>query len=110
MSANYSSQRLGDWSTDEGGVYQLPTDLPLVGNVNKIVIDTNLADDELMIYDSSKLAIIPMASGNATDSGAWHTMDATAKGQDGQRARILGDFSFEVRQSQTHMGRLYNIA
>lgn len=109
VSANYNSQRLADWSADEGSVLQLPSDLPLVGNVNRIVVDTNLADGELVIYDSSMINVIPMANGNAADSGNWRTVDATLPGQDGQRVRIIGDFGMEIRQSQTHMARLYNI-
>jgi len=109
VSANYDSQRLADWSADEGSVLQLPSDLPLVGNVNRIVVDTNLADGELFIFDSSKISVVPMAAGNAAESGAWRTLDATQNGQDGQRTRIIGDFAMEIRQSKTHMARLRNI-
>jgi hypothetical protein len=109
VSANYSSQRLGDWTADEGSLLTLPSDLPLVGNVNRIVVDTNLSDDELIMYDASKISIVPMASGNAAESGAWRTVDATQNGQDGQRTRIIGDFAMEIRQSQTHMARMYGI-
>ena len=109
VAANYNSQRLSEWSADEGSLLTLPSDLPLVGNVNRIVIDTNLADTELMIFDSSMINIVPMAAGNAADSGNWTTKDATVNGQDGQRVRILGDFAMRVRQSKTHMARMYNI-
>ena len=109
VAANYNSQRLSEWSADEGSLLTLPSDLPLVGNVNRIVIDTNLADAELMIFDSSMINILPMAAGNAADSGNWTTKDATVNGQDGQRVRILGDFAMRVRQSKTHMARMYNI-
>lgn len=109
VAANYNSQRLADWSADEGSLLQLPSDLPLVGNVNRIVIDTNLSDGEAIMYDSSMVSIIPMAAGNASDSGAWRTVDATVNGQDGQRTRIIGDFGMEIRQSKTHMARLHNI-
>lgn len=109
VAANYNSQRLSEWSADEGSLLTLPSDLPLVGNVNRIVIDTNLADTELMIFDSSMINIVPMAAGNAADSGNWATKDATVNGQDGQRVRILGDFAMRVRQSKTHMARMYNI-
>lgn len=109
VAANYNSQRLSEWSADEGSLLTLPSDLPLVGNVNRIVIDTNLADTELMIFDSSMIDIVPMAAGNAADSGNWTTKDATVNGQDGQRVRILGDFAMRVRQSKTHMARMYNI-
>lgn len=110
VAANYNSQRLADWTADEGSLLQLPSDLPLVGNVNRIVIDTNLSDFEAIMYDSSMVSIIPMASGNAADSGAWRTVDATQNGQDGYRTRIIGDFGMEVRQSKTHMARLHNLA
>lgn len=109
VSANYSSQRLGEFTADQGSLLTLPSDLPLVGNVNRIVVDTNLADDELAIFDSSMLSVVPMASGNAETGGAWRTVDATQNGQDGQRTRIIGDFAMEVRQSKTHMGRLYGL-
>lgn len=109
VSANYNSQRLQEWTADEGSVLTLPSDLPLVGSVNRIVVDTNLADNELMIFDSGMISVVPMASNNANASGAWQTKDATQPGQDGERTRILGDFAMEVRQSKTHMARLYNI-
>lgn len=109
VSANYSSQRLGEWTADEGSLLTLPSDLPLVGNVNRIVVDTNLADDELIILDSGMVNVVPMDANNAEASGAWRTLDATQNGQDGQRTRILGDFAMEVRQSKTHMGRLYGL-
>lgn len=107
---NYSSQRLADWSNDEGSVTMLPSDIPLLGTTTTIVVDTNLADDELFIFDKSKITVTPMAANNADESGAWQTKDATQPGQDGERVRVLGDFAMEVRQSKTHMGRLYNLA
>lgn len=110
VAANYNSQRLADWSADEGSVLALPSDIPLVGSVNQIVIDSNLHDSELMIFDRNKISVTPMASGNAMDSGAWRTMDATQPGQDGESVRIVGDFSFEIRQSKVDMAWLYNVA
>lgn len=104
VSANYNSTRLADWTADEGSVLYLPSDIPLVGNVTKIVIDTNLNDTEVLMYDSSMINVIPMSNSN------WTTKDATQNGQDGIRTRIIGDFGMEVRQSQTNMARLYNIA
>lgn len=109
VSGNYSSQRLADWSNDEGAVNRLPTDLPLIGSVNQIVIDTNLADDELVIFDAGMISIKPMAQNNAGETGAWQTKDATQPGQDGQKVRVLGDFAMEIRNSKTHMARLRNI-
>lgn len=109
VSANYSSQRLSEFVADEGAVMRLPSDLPLVGNVTTIVVDTNLADDELIIYDASKLSIVPMAANNADSDGNWRTLDATQPGQDGVAARIIGDFGMEIRQSKANMARLYNI-
>ena len=88
---------------------RLPSDLPLVGNVNQIVVDTNLGNDELFIFDSGMVQVVPMAAHNAENSGAWQTKDATQPGQDGERVRILGDFAVELRQSKTHMARLHNI-
>lgn len=109
VAANYDSQRLAEWQADAGSVLTLPSDLPLVGSVNRIVIDTNLNDAELVIFDSGMISVVPMASGNASDGGNWRTVDATLPGQDGQRTRIIGDFAMEIRQSKTHMARLHNI-
>ena len=109
VAANYDSQRLAEWQADAGSVLTLPSDLPLVGSVNRIVIDTNLNDSELVIFDSGMISVVPMATGNANAAGNWRTVDATLPGQDGQRTRIIGDFAMEIRQSKTHMARLYNI-
>jgi len=110
ISANYASQRLADWTADEGSALILPSDLPLVGNINKIVVDTNVADDELFILDSGMVKVIPMGAGNAGVDGNWRTLNATAEGQDGQSVRVLGDMGIEVQNSKTHFARLYNIA
>lgn len=110
IAANYSSQRLADWTADEGSALVLPSDLPLVGNINKIVVDTNVADDELFILDSGMVKVIPMGAGNAEADGNWRTLDATQKGQDGQSVRIVGDMGIEIQNSKTHFARLYNIA
>lgn len=110
VSANYSSQRLADWSNDEGSVMMLPSDIPLLGSSTTIVVDTNLDDDELFIFDKSKISVKAMEANNSESSGAWTTKDATQNGQDGQRVRVIGDFAMEIRQSKTHMGRLYNLA
>ena len=77
--------------------------------MTNIVIDTNLNDSELVIFDAGMISVVPMATGNANAAGNWRTVDATQPGQDGQRTRIIGDFAMEIRQSKTHMARLYNI-
>ena len=109
ISGNYDSQRLADWTADAGSVLRLPTDLPLIGSVTNIVIDTNLNDSELVIFDAGMISVVPMATGNASAAGNWRTVDATQPGKDGQRTRIIGDFAMKIRQSKTHMARLYNI-
>lgn len=110
VNAQYGSQRLGDFVSDEGGLVRLPSDLPQIGGASTIVIDTHMADNELLLVDSRRLTIVPMAQGNAMDAGAWRSMDATLPGQDGQKARIIGDFAMEIRDSKTHFARLTNIA
>ena len=110
VAANYSSQRLADFVSDQGSLTRLPSDLPLVGDVTNIVIDTNIGDNELLMFDSSKLEIVPMAAGNADAGGAFRTLDATQPGQDGVSRRIVGDFGMRVRNYKTHMARLHNIA
>lgn len=109
VAANYSSQRLNDFVSDSGALTRLPSDLPLIGTVTQIVIDTNLRDDELMVFDSSMIGIKPMAAGNDRNDGNWRRVDATQPGQDGARVRIIGDFGFEIRNNETHFARLSNI-
>lgn len=110
VNAEYGSQRLSDFISDQGGLVRLPSDLPVIGGASTIVIDTNMKDDELYLVDSSRLMVVPMANGNANESGAWRTMDATLPGQDGQKVRVIGDFAMEIRDSKTHHARLTNIA
>lgn len=110
VNAQYNSQRLGDFISDQGGLVRLPSDLPQIGGASTIVIDTHMKDDELLLVDSRRLKIVPMAQGNSNASGAWRTLDATMPGQDGQKARIIGDFAMEIRDSKTHFARLTNIA
>ena len=69
VSKNYSSQRLADWTNDQGSVMILPSDIPLLGTATTIVVDTNLGDDELFIFDKSKISVKHMAANNAVDSG-----------------------------------------
>ena len=109
INANYSSQRLSEVQSDRGALRQLTSDLPILGQINSIIVDTNLNDSELLMFDSSKPKIIPMAAGNAADSGAWRTLDATAPAQDGYSLRVLGDFGIEMNSFKTHLARLSNI-
>lgn len=109
VSAKYSSQRLQEYKDDKGALTEIVSDLPLMGTINRIVIDTNLNDDELIMYDASKLALVPMSNGNGMDSGNWRTIDATAAGQDGESLRIIGDFGLEFKSFKTHAARLRNI-
>lgn len=109
VSSNYQSQRLADWSNDEGAVTRLPSDIPLLGTATQIVVDTNLSDNELFIFDSGMISVKPMAAQNGAESGAWQTKDAAQNGQDGQAVRVIGDFAMEIRQSKTHMARLHNL-
>lgn len=109
VKANYSSQRLSEFQNDKGALVEISSDLPLMGTINRIIIDTNLNDDELIMYDSSKLSLVPMSNGNGKDSGNWRTIDATQNGQDGESLRIIGDFGLEFKSFKTHAARLKNI-
>lgn len=110
INANYQSQRLAENISDRDGLTMLSSDLPIIGNVNRIVVDTNINDNELYMFDSGMISVKPMAAGNANASGAWRTLDATQPGQDGESARIIGDFAVEVKNSQTNVARLHNFA
>lgn len=109
VNANYQSVRLSESQTDRGALTMLSSDLPILGQINRIVVDTNLNDNELIMFDSSKLKIIPMASGNANADGNWRTLNATQNGQDGEALRIVGDFGIEFRNWKTNAARLTNI-
>lgn len=109
INANYQSQRINEQITDRGALITLSSDLPILGNVNRIVIDTNLNDSELFMYDSGTLSYIPMAQGNADASGNWRSINATQPGQDGESLRIVGDWTLEAKNFKTHLHRLNNI-
>ncbi|CAH9015804.1 major capsid protein [Vibrio phage 381E49-1] len=109
VNTQYSSQRLSDFVADNGGLVSLPSDMPLIGDVVRIVIDTNCRTNTLYLCDSSRLRIVPKGQGNSSSSGAWRTMDATQPGQDGQKVRILGKFACEIRDANTHFAKLHNI-
>ncbi|MBL0720987.1 MAG: DUF5309 family protein, partial [Sulfurovum sp.] len=109
ISGKYNSQRIKEYQDDKGALTEISSDLPLMGSINKIVIDTNLNDDELIMYDSTKLSLIPMDAGNGENSGNWRTMEATPMGRDGESIRIIGDFGLEFKSFKTHAARLRNI-
>lgn len=109
VSANYASQRLQQWTSDQGSLTQLPSDLPLFGGVQEIVVDNNMDANELFMYDSSKIQIVPVAANQSGSDGSWRTLDATQPGQDGAALRVIGKLSFRFRDYATHAARLYNI-
>ena len=109
VNAKYSSQRLSDFVADNGGLVSLPSDMPLIGDVVRIVIDTNCRSNTLYLCDSSRLRVVPKGQGNSSATGAWRTLDATQPGQDGQKVRVLGKFACEIRDANTHFAKLHNI-
>lgn len=109
VSAEYSSQRLSEWQSDQGSLISLPSDLPLFGGVTDIVIDNNLTANELFMYDSNKISITPAAANQSGADGSWQTKDATQPGQDGSAVRIIGKLGFTVRDHETHLARIHNI-
>jgi hypothetical protein len=109
VKAEYNSQRLQEWQSDSGSLISLPSDLPLFGGVTNIVIDNTLGANELYMYDPSKIQIVPAAANQSDSSGGWKTLDATQKGQDGVAARVIGKLALRLRDSKTHLARLYNI-
>lgn len=110
VNEKYKSARLGDFISDQGGLVRLPSDIPQIGGAAQIVVDTHMKDSELLLVNSQRLKIVPMAQGNAQDGGAWRTMDATQNGQDGQKVRVIGDFAMEIRDSKTHFARLHSFS
>lgn len=109
VSAEYSSQRLSEWQSDTGALITLPSDLPLFGGVQNIVIDNTLTGDELFMYNAAKIDIVPAAANQSDSDGGWKTMDATQPGQDGVSARILGKLALRLRDSKTDLARIHNI-
>lgn len=109
VSANYSSQRLSEWQSDQGSLISLPSDLPLFGGITDIVIDNTLGAKELFMYDASRIEVVPAAANQSDSDGGWKTLDATQKGQDGISARIIGKMTARFRDSKTHLARIHNI-
>lgn len=109
VSAEYGPQRLKEWMSDQGSLVSLPSDLPLFGGVTDIVIDNNLGANELFMYDSSRIQVVPVAANNSASDGSWVTKDATMPGQDGAAVRVIGKLGFRFRDSKTHLARLHNL-
>jgi hypothetical protein len=109
VSAEYSSNRLSEWSSDQGSLISLPSDLPLFGGVTNIVIDNTLGASELFMYDPSRIQIVPAAANQSDSDGGWKTLDATQKGQDGMAVRVIGKMALRLRDSATHLARIHNI-
>lgn len=104
-----TSQRLKEYQDDQNAMTKLASDLPLAGFVTNVVLDTNVSDTKLYMLDSKKVRLIPMSAGNGINSGRWRTEDATQKGQDGVSMRVIGDLTFELKNSKTHFAELNNI-
>lgn len=109
VKANYSSQRLAEWSSDAGSLISLPSDLPLFGGITNIVIDNTLGAKELFMYDPDRIQIVPAAANQSDTDGGWKSMDATQVGQDGKAVRVLGKLGLRFRDSKTHLARIHNI-
>ncbi len=93
--------RMTDTSTGSA-VYEFIGDLPL-GMIETIVVDVNFPDDKLMILDTRRLALVPMENRVLSD------FDATPTGADFIARRILGEYSFEVRNAKQAHGIIKNI-
>ncbi len=83
-------------------VYEFVGDLPL-GLIETIVVDVSFPSDKLMFLDSRKLALVPLAGRGFSD------FDATPAGADFTARRILGEYTFEVRNPLEAHGIIKNI-
>ena len=76
--------------------------LPGLG-IQRIVADMGCPKDMVFVLSSSDLALIPLAD------RAWRDMDATAPGADYVARRILGEYTFEIKNGAKSHGCLYSL-
>ena len=74
------------------------------GGIYNIVPDFNMPMDQLLLVDSSRVKLVPLAGGE------FRSFDATTPGTDGNARRILGEYTFEIRDGLTAHGLITNIS
>jgi len=72
----------------------------------EIIVDHTVPQNEIWVLDTSLLSINKMSNNGA--GHGFKLIDATAKGQDGKITRILGHYTFMVRQ-EAGMALLSNL-
>jgi len=73
------------------------------GGIYNIVPDFNMPMDQLLLVDSSRVKLVPLRGGQ------FRSWDATTPGQDGIARRILGEYTFEIRDGLTAHGLITNL-
>lgn len=73
----------------------------------QVIVDFSVAQDEVWVLDSSMLSINKMSNNGA--GHGFKLVDATTPGQDGRETRILGHYTFVVKQEKS-CGYLYNVS
>jgi len=68
----------------------------------RVVMSRWLSDDKVLVLDSSRLKVVPLA-------GRSFTYQELAKGGDYLRGQIVGEYALELRNENAH-GLLYNLA
>lgn len=85
-------------------VYQYQGDLPMQGMVQNIVVDPNFPKDAVAMVDIDKIRLVPLADRQFADT------DATPQGADYWARRILGEYTFEIKNAKECMALIKNLA
>lgn len=85
-----------DGSTIGNAVDKIKSDIP-GGGLLRVIVDDNVADDEIFVLSSNEAALVPYAN------RAMKVVDGTVNGQDGSTIILRGEYTLQVRGGQyTH--------
>lgn len=75
----------GTWTVVQ--MYQ--ADIPIKGSkIDKIIVDTSMPQDEIEMFDMTKMALVPYSNGGLTEK------DATEAWQDWNTIRVLAEYTY----------------
>ena len=79
-------------------------DLPNI--ITDLIVDINIPEDKILVVDTSKIKVVPL-KGNEDRSIA--EIDTTLPSTDAYTRRILGEYTFEIRNPAESHGFIYNL-
>lgn len=93
------------WDNQTGTVVQVyQADIPVQwSKINTIILDTSMPQNEIEMFDISKMALVPYSN------WAIREEDATEKGQDGATIRMIGEYTYVHEDAENTARRIKNL-